>query len=118
MIVDRYRIPQISTGDILRNAVKENTPLGVKAKAFMDRGQLVPDEVVIGIIDDRLTTSLTSRSIPKNWCAVSPVGGPAKTAERCSMFFFIHPREKGFVTGVGEPFINGKMTRRKPFEQG
>ena len=54
MIVERYRIPQISTGDILRNAVKENTPLGVKAKAFMDRGQLVPDEVVIGIIDERL----------------------------------------------------------------
>jgi len=54
MIVDRYRIPQISTGDILRNAVKEDTPLGVKAKAFMDRGQLVPNEVVIGIIDERL----------------------------------------------------------------
>ena len=54
MIVERYRIPQISTGDILRNAVKESTPLGLKAKAFMDRGQLVPDEVVIGIIDERL----------------------------------------------------------------
>jgi adenylate kinase len=54
MIVERYRIPQISTGDILRNAVKASTPLGLKAKAFMDRGQLVPDEVVIGIIDERL----------------------------------------------------------------
>jgi len=54
MIVERYRIPQISTGDILRSAVKENTALGLKAKAFMDQGQLVPDEVVIGIIDNRL----------------------------------------------------------------
>jgi adenylate kinase len=53
-IVDRYRIPQISTGDILRKAVKEGTPLGVKAKGFMDQGQLVPDEVVIGIIEERL----------------------------------------------------------------
>jgi adenylate kinase len=54
MIVERYHIPQISTGDILRKAVKEGTPLGKKAKAFMDQGQLVPDEVVIGIIDARL----------------------------------------------------------------
>jgi adenylate kinase len=54
MIVERYHIPQISTGDILRKAVKEGTPLGKKAKAFMDQGQLVPDEVVIGIIDGRL----------------------------------------------------------------
>jgi len=53
-MVDRYRIPQISTGDILRSAVKESTPLGIKAKGFMDRGQLVPDEVVIGIIEERL----------------------------------------------------------------
>jgi adenylate kinase len=54
MIVERYHIPQISTGDILRKAVKEETPLGKKGKAFMDQGQLVPDEVVIGIIDARL----------------------------------------------------------------
>ncbi|MEW6377252.1 MAG: adenylate kinase [Thermodesulfobacteriota bacterium] len=53
-IVERYRIPQISTGDILRAAVKESTPLGMKAKGFMDQGQLVPDEIVIGIIDERL----------------------------------------------------------------
>jgi adenylate kinase len=53
-IVDRYHIPQISTGDILRAAVKEKTPLGVKAKGFMDQGKLVPDELVIGIIEERL----------------------------------------------------------------
>jgi len=53
-MVERYRIPQISTGDILRAAVKESTPLGTKAKGFMDRGQLVPDEIVIGIIEERL----------------------------------------------------------------
>jgi adenylate kinase len=53
-IVDRYHIPQISTGDILRAAVKEKTPLGVKAKGVMDQGKLVPDELVIGIIEERL----------------------------------------------------------------
>jgi len=53
-IVERYPIPQISTGDILRAAVKEGTPLGMKAKEFMDQGQLVPDEIVIGIIEERL----------------------------------------------------------------
>ena len=54
MVVGRYHLPQISTGDILRKAVKDGTPLGKQAKAFMDQGQLVPDEVVIGIIDERL----------------------------------------------------------------
>jgi adenylate kinase len=53
-IVERYHIPQISTGDILRAAVKESTPLGMKAKGFMDRGRLVPDEIVIGTIGERL----------------------------------------------------------------
>jgi adenylate kinase len=53
-IVERYHIPQISTGDILRAAVKKNTPLGTKAKGYMDQGQLVPDDIVIGIIEERL----------------------------------------------------------------
>jgi adenylate kinase len=53
-IVERYLIPQISTGDILRKAVREGTSIGRKAKTFMDLGQLVPDEVVVGIIEERL----------------------------------------------------------------
>jgi adenylate kinase len=53
-IVERYHIPQISTGDILRAAVKEQTPLGKEAKSYMDQGKLVPDEVVIGIVRERL----------------------------------------------------------------
>lgn len=52
-LVEKYCIPQISTGDILREAVKNGTPLGIEAKSFMDRGALVPDEVVIGIVNDR-----------------------------------------------------------------
>ena len=53
-IVEKYGIPAISTGNILRAAVKDGTEMGIKAKSFMDAGQLVPDEVVIGIIKDRL----------------------------------------------------------------
>ncbi len=53
-LIDKFGIPQISTGDILRAAVKEGTEMGRKAKEFMDAGKLVPDEVVIGIIKDRL----------------------------------------------------------------
>lgn len=53
-IVDKYEIPAISTGNILRAAVKEGTDMGLKAKSYMDAGQLVPDEILIGIIKDRL----------------------------------------------------------------
>jgi adenylate kinase len=53
-LVDFYGIPQISTGDILRENVREGTELGLAAKAYMDKGELVPDEVLIGIIKNRL----------------------------------------------------------------
>ena len=52
----KWNIPAVSTGDMLRAAVKEGTEMGVKAKSFMDAGQLVPDEVVIGIIKDYLSS--------------------------------------------------------------
>lgn len=54
MIVERYSIPHISTGDIFRKNLKEGTPLGLKAKEYMDKGLLVPDEVVVAIVKDRL----------------------------------------------------------------
>ena len=53
-LVKKYNVPQISTGDMFRAAVKEGTPLGLKAKAYMDSGSLVPDEVTIGIVRERL----------------------------------------------------------------
>lgn len=56
-IVERFGIPQISTGDILRAAVKAQTPLGLEAKKIMDSGGLVSDEVVLGIVRDRLAQS-------------------------------------------------------------
>ena len=55
-ISEKWNIPAVSTGDMLRAAVREGTPLGVAAKSCMDEGKLVPDEVVIGIIKDYLSS--------------------------------------------------------------
>ncbi len=54
-IAAKYGIPQISTGDIFRANIKENTDLGAKAKVYMDAGELVPDDLVIDLVADRLT---------------------------------------------------------------
>ncbi|ABB30889.2 adenylate kinase [Geobacter metallireducens GS-15] len=54
LLVGTYGIPQISTGDILRSAVANQTSLGITAKSYMDAGSLVPDEVVVGIVNERL----------------------------------------------------------------
>jgi len=54
ILIKLLGIPQISTGDILRGAVKDETPMGLKAKSYMDAGALVPDEVVVGIVEERL----------------------------------------------------------------
>jgi adenylate kinase len=53
-LVDKHRIVQLSTGDMLRAAAKAGTPIGLKAKEIMDRGELVPDDVVVGIVADRI----------------------------------------------------------------
>ena len=53
-IKDRYRIPQISTGDMLRAAVKQGTPLGLEAKKVMDAGGLVSDEIILGLVKERI----------------------------------------------------------------
>lgn len=54
-LVEQYGVPQISTGDILRAAVRDRTELGTKAKGFMQAGQLVPDELIIDLINERLS---------------------------------------------------------------
>jgi len=54
---EKFNIPQISTGDMLRAAVKAGTPLGLEAKAFMDSGGLVPDAVIIGLVSERIKES-------------------------------------------------------------
>ena len=60
-LVEKYGIPAISTGDMFRAAVRDHTPLGTKAKEYMDAGQLVPDDVTIGIVKDRLAQEDTKK---------------------------------------------------------
>lgn len=60
-IVDKFGYPHISTGDMFRAAIKGGTPLGKKAKSFIDQGALVPDEVTIGIVNERLSEKDTAK---------------------------------------------------------
>jgi len=55
ILVEKYAIPQISTGDMLRDHVAKGTELGVKAKEYMEKGQLVPDEIILGMVKERLS---------------------------------------------------------------
>ena len=57
MVSGKYGIPKISTGDLLRTAVAQHTSLGKEAKQFMDRGNLVPDNVVIGLVEEKISTT-------------------------------------------------------------
>lgn len=59
LLSELYSIPHISTGDILRSAVNEQSPLGQKAKGYMDRGELVPDDLIIDLIRERLNRADT-----------------------------------------------------------
>jgi len=63
IIVEMTGKPQISTGDMLRSAVSQGTELGLEAKGYMEAGQLVPDKVIIGLIEDRLSKSDASNGV-------------------------------------------------------
>lgn len=54
MLIEKFKIPQISTGDILRKAVADGTPLGKEAKVIMEQGGLVPDNIVLGLVEERV----------------------------------------------------------------
>ncbi len=57
MLIDKFKVPQISTGDILRKAVADGTPLGKEAKVIMDQGGLVSDKIVLGLVEERIKQS-------------------------------------------------------------
>lgn len=61
-ILKKYQLIHLSTGDILRDQVKRATPLGIKAKELMDQGMLVPDEIVIGMISERVDTGIADKT--------------------------------------------------------
>ena len=61
LLAERLAIPKIATGDVLRSAVREGTPLGLAAKAAMERGDLVPDDVILGIMKEALSSAAAAR---------------------------------------------------------
>ena len=66
-IAAKYEIPHISTGDIFRANIKEGTELGKKAKAFMDKGELVPDELTCDLVVDRISQTGRSKGLRAGW---------------------------------------------------
>lgn len=60
ILAEHYKIPHISTGDILRQAIADKTPLGLQAQNYMDKGELVPDDLILGLIKERLSQSDTN----------------------------------------------------------
>ena len=62
-LAERLGVPKIATGDVLRAAVRDGTPLGLEAKAAMDRGDLVPDDVIMGIMKDALAQPSAAKGV-------------------------------------------------------
>jgi adenylate kinase len=82
-LVDTYRIPHISSGDMLRAAVKEGTQLGQEADRYMKAGKLVPDEVVIGMILERIARP-TPRPASCWMASRAPARRPRRSIARCA----------------------------------
>ena len=109
-ISNRYSIPHISTGDIFRKNISENTPLGIEAKSYMDNGQLVPDEVTINMVKDRL-----QQDDCKNGYLLD--GFPRTVHQAEALDNFLTDREESIDTAllieVPKEFILERMTGRR-----
>ena len=109
-ISNRYSIPHISTGDIFRKNISEETPLGIEAKQYMDNGQLVPDEVTINMVKDRLTWEDC-----KNGYLLD--GFPRTVAQAEALQEFLDSRNENLDTAlcieVPSSFILERMTGRR-----
>ena len=109
-ISNRYSIPHISTGDIFRKNISEGTPLGIEAKSYIDKGQLVPDEVTINMVKDRLTWEDC-----KNGYLLD--GFPRTVAQAEALEEFLEDRNEKLDTAlsieVPNNFILERMTGRR-----
>ena len=109
-ISNRYSIPHISTGDIFRKNISEATPLGIEAKGYMDKGLLVPDEVTINMVKDRLTWEDC-----KNGYLLD--GFPRTVAQAEALEAFLNSRDEKIDTAllidVPMEFILERMTGRR-----
>lgn len=110
LISEKFSIPHISTGDIFRANIKEKTPLGIEAKRYIDNGQLVPDEVTIGIVKDRLTKDDCDNGFLLD-------GFPRTVAQAEALDEFLKGMNKdldvALLIKVPEEFILERMTGRR-----
>ncbi|HYH05390.1 MAG TPA: adenylate kinase [Bacillota bacterium] len=109
-LIEKYKIPHISTGDIFRSAIKEATPLGEKAKRYLDAGKLVPDEIVIGIVEERLLKDDCQNGFLLD-------GFPRTVAQADSLEAFLDDQEKKITAVINiqvdfEVLINRLTGRR------
>lgn len=109
-ISNRYSIPHISTGDIFRKNMSENTPLGIEARRYIDKGQLVPDSVTIDMVKDRL-----QQDDCKNGYLLD--GFPRTVCQAESLQAFLQSRDEELDTAlcieVPKEFILERMTGRR-----
>ena len=121
LIKEKYQIPQISTGDMLRAAVKAGTELGLKAKGFMDSGGLVPDEVIIGLVKERIKEADCEkgflfdgfpRTIPQA-DAMKEAGVPILPAAERIISCLIRPKRKAKMMSPGNRLFSGMMIKKR-----
>ncbi len=110
LISEKFQIPHISTGDIFRKNISEKTPLGIEAKTYMDNGKLVPDEVTIGIVKDRLVEDDC-----KNGFLLDGFPRTVKQAEALDLFLNSNEQKinTALLIDVPKEFILERMTGRR-----
>uniref|UniRef100_A0A8C5NP28 Adenylate kinase active site lid domain-containing protein n=1 Tax=Junco hyemalis TaxID=40217 RepID=A0A8C5NP28_JUNHY len=110
-IEQKYNIPHISTGDIFRDAISKGTPMGVKAKEFIDKGELVPDEITVGIVRERLLKKDTESGFL--------LDGFPRTLDQCGASFNIKtllPKVDGICDYCGANLIQRKDDTAEAFK--
>jgi adenylate kinase len=113
LLVKRLGVPQVSTGDMLRAAVAAGTKVGRAAQGYMERGELVPDEVVIGVAEERLKQPDASRGFVLDGFPRTPAQARAldRLLERSGM-----PLERCLLLVVDEEALAQRLVRRKGIE--
>jgi adenylate kinase len=113
LLTEKYGIPEISTGGMLRSAVREDTALGREAKSYMERGALVPDEVIVGIVRERLTQDDTRSGFILD-------GFPRTLAQAEALSRMLHdrgmPLEHVISIEVPEEELRKRLTGRREIE--
>lgn len=110
LLVEKYGTPHISTGDMLRAAVKEGTELGKKAKSYMDAGELVPDDVIIGLVTERLQNPDTENGFILDGFPRTSAQAVALDAELSKLE---RPLDAALLIDVEAEVIVGRLTSRR-----